>query len=158
MTRKLLSLALLTCAVIARPAVAGEAASPEAELVAPVRKWIEAFNKGDVEAAKAGCAEATSIIDEFPPYEWHGAGACSTWMDDFDANAKSSGLTDSIVTIGKPLHATVTGDRGYLVIPAGYTYKNNGKPAAQKDAVLTIAMQKGAAGWTMTGWAWSTGK
>ena len=29
--------------------------------------------------------EQTSIVDEFPPHEWHGPGACATWAKDFDA-------------------------------------------------------------------------
>ncbi len=158
MNRALLAIALLVSIAGMRPAFAADAASTEADLIAPVKKWIEAFNKGDTAAAKAGCADSTSIIDEFPPHEWHGAGACAKWMDDFDANAKENGITDAIVSLGKPLHATATGDRGYLVVPASYTYKEKGKPTEQTGATLTIAMQKGAAGWTITGWAWSTGK
>jgi hypothetical protein len=159
MVRKvMLSIALLSAIVAARPVIAADAASAEAELVPPVQKWIDAFNKGDIPAAKAGCADAMSVIDEFPPFEWYGAGACMKWMDDFDADAKTKGVTDAVVSVGKPLHANATGDRGYLVLPASYTYKQNGKPAEQTGATLTVAMQKGAAGWTMSGWAWSTGK
>ena len=41
------------------------------------RQFIDGFNKGDVKSALAACADQVSIIDEFAPYEWHGAGACA---------------------------------------------------------------------------------
>ena len=47
-----------------------------------VHRFVAAFNKGDVPAAASACAPETSIIDEFAPYEWHGAGACARWMGD----------------------------------------------------------------------------
>jgi hypothetical protein len=39
-----------------------------------VNHVVVAFNKSDAKTA-AACGEQTSIIDEFPPHEWHGAGA-----------------------------------------------------------------------------------
>jgi hypothetical protein len=36
----------------------------------PVHQFVESFNKGDATTAKAGCADVTSIIDDFPPHEY----------------------------------------------------------------------------------------
>jgi hypothetical protein len=49
----------------------------------------------------------------------------------------------------------VAGDRAYVVVPANYDYKQKGKKVSEKGATFTAALQKGAAGWRITGWAWS---
>jgi len=136
----------------------GQASTPSADqkaVVAVVQQFTDAFNKGDTKAAAATCAEQTSIIDEFPPHEWHGAGGCAKWMADFDADAKKNGITEGNVKLVTPKHVDVNGDRAYIVVPADYTYKQKGKPVKETGSLLTVALQKGAAGWRITGWSWS---
>lgn len=130
-------------------------ASERTEVMVPVHQFVDGFNKGDAKTALAACAEQTSIIDEFPPHEWHGAGACAAWANDFDADAKKNGITDGIVTLGNPRHVDVSGDRAYVVVPANYAFKKKGKRVKETGSTLTIALQKGTAGWRMTGWAWT---
>ena len=101
------------------------------------------------------CAAPSSIIDEFPPHHWQGATACADWANDFDADSKKNGITDSIVTLAEPSHVDITGDRAYVVVLATYTYKQNGKPMTEAGSIFTAALQKVAAGWRMTGWAWA---
>lgn len=50
------------------------------------------------------------------------------WMNDYDAYAKKNGITDDLVTLGQPTHVDLTGDRAYVVVPANFKYKKNGKP------------------------------
>ena len=130
-------------------------ASEEADVMVPVHQFVDGFNEGDTKTAIAACAEQTSIIDEFPPYEWHGAGACSNWAKDYEADAKKNGITDGIVTLGKPRHVDVTGDRAYVVVPTDYTYKKNGEEMKETASMFTFALQKGTAGWRIIGWAWA---
>ena len=130
-------------------------ASDKTDVMVPIHQFVDGFNKGDVNSALAACAEQTSIVDEFPPHEWHGAGACAKWAGDFDANAKKEGITDSIVTLGKARHIDVTGDRAYVVVSANYTFKQNGKAKKETNAVMALALQKGTAGWRITGWSWA---
>ena len=135
----------------AGPAVATE----QTEVMAPVHQFVDGFNKGDVNSALATCAEQTSIIYEFPPHEWHGAGACAKWAGDYDANAKKEGITDGVVTLGKPRHVDVTGDRAYVVVPANYAFKQKGKAKKETNAAMALSLQKTAAGWRITGWSWA---
>jgi ketosteroid isomerase-like protein len=137
--------------------VAPAAADDKTDVMAVVNQFIDGFNKGDVKSAVATCADEASIIDEFPPYEWHGAGACSKWAADFDADAKKNDITPGPVTLGKARHLTVAGDRAYVVLPAQYAYKQKGKDVTQKGSTLTVALQKGAAGWRIVAWSWATG-
>ena len=143
--------ALAVALMAAGPTVASE----KADVMVPVHQFTDGFNKGDTKSALAACADQTSIIDEFPPHEWHGAGACSKWLDDFVADAKKNAITDGVVTLGKPRHIDIAADRAYVVIPANYTFKMKGKPVKETGSMLTIALQKGAVGWLITGWAWT---
>ena len=136
----------------------GQGATSSADqkaVMAVVNQFTDAFNKGDTKTAAATCAEQTSIIDEFPPHEWHGAGGCAKWMADYDADAKKNGITDGNVKLGTAKHVDVTGDRAYVVVPADYTYKMKGKPVKETASLLTVALQKSASGWKITGWSWS---
>jgi ketosteroid isomerase-like protein len=146
---------ILVALAVALLAAGSAAATEKPDVMVPLHQFVDAFNKGDIKAAVAQCAEQTSIIDEFPPHEWHGAGACSTWANDFDADAKKNGITDGIVTLGKPRHVDITADKAYVVVPANYTFKQKGKPVKEMGSTLTVALQKAAAGWRITGWTWT---
>ena len=144
-------IALAVAVIAAAPA----AASDKTDVMAPLNQFVDGFNKGDVKNAVAACADQTSIIDEFPPHEWHGQGACSNWANDYDADAKKNGITDGLVTLGKPRHVDVVGDRAYIVVPANYKFKMKGKVVKETGSTMTVALQKGASGWRITAWSWS---
>jgi hypothetical protein len=114
--------ALAVAVLAAGPVVA----SDKSDVLAPVHQFVDAFNKGDTKTAAAVCSDQTSIIDEFPPHEWHGAGACAKWMSDYDADAKKNGITDGVVTLSAPRHVDVTSDTAYVVVPANYEFKKKG--------------------------------
>lgn len=133
----------------------GAVSSERTAVLAPVHQFLDGLNKGDIKSAVAACAAETEIIDEVPPYEWHGAGGCQKWADAFDADAKKNGITEPVVRIGIPRHVDVIGDHAYTVIPATYTYKKNGKPMSEAGATFTVALQKEAEGWKITAWTWS---
>jgi len=124
-------------------------------VMATVNQFVDAFNKGDTKNAAAACADETFIIDEFPPYEWHGADACAKWMNDYDAWAKKNSMTDGAVTLGSPRHVDVEGDAAYVVVPADISYKEKGKNAKQTGNVFTLALHKETAGWRIVGWSWA---
>jgi ketosteroid isomerase-like protein len=142
---------LVVAVLAAGPLVASE----KTDVMETVQQAVDAFNKGDTKNLLELCTDQMCIIDEFPPHEWHGAGTCSKWLADYDADAKKNGITEGIVRISKPRHVDVTGDRAYVVVLADYTYKQNGKPMKETGSTWTFAMQKVEAGWRITGWAWA---
>lgn len=146
----------IALALVIGMAAGTASASDQTDVMATVRQFIDGFNKGDVKSALAACASPVSIVDEFPPYAWQGATACADWAGDFEANAKTSGITDSVVTLQKPRHVDVAGDRAYVVVPANYDYKVKGKKTSQKGSIMAVALQRTAAGWRITGWSWAT--
>jgi ketosteroid isomerase-like protein len=152
-----LLIALTLAATLHGATVAQEkSVSPEkTAAMAPVHQFVDGFNKGDTKTALAACADQTSIIDEFPPHEWHGSGACAQWASDFAADAKKNGITDGRVTLGALRHIDITGDRAYVVVPSSYSYKQNGKPMKETGSIFTFVLQKSAAGWRIVAWTWS---
>lgn len=145
-----LFIVLALTVLAAGPAIATD----KTDVMSAVHQWLDSFNKGDMKSMAAVCADQASIIDDFPPHEWHGAGACSQWSSDFQAFTQTSEITESVVSVGKPWHVDVTGDRAYVVAPTTYSFKQKGKPIMEKG-IVTVAMQKSPAGWRMTGWAWA---
>jgi ketosteroid isomerase-like protein len=137
------------------PAAGQTAGSQESSVMATIHQFVDGFNRGDTKSALAACATQASIIDEFPPHEWLGPSACDQWAADYAATGKQQGITDGNVTLGKPWYVNVAGDRAYVVVPATYAYKEHGKPVTERDSIFTVALRRFAAGWRITGWAWS---
>src|SRR5262244_1338627 len=111
-----------------------------ADPVSAVQQYIEAFNKADVRAMAAMCAEPMPILDGMAPHVWHGAPACQDWYRDVLAEGEHQGAKDYHVTLGKPMHANVTCDAAYVVVPATMTFKLKGKHVTQSGAVFTLAL------------------
>jgi len=135
---------------------AASAATPDAQLMAPIQKFTDAFNKGDTAAAAATHAAAAdlAIIDEVSPHLWQGPQAFQAWSADLDSDAKKRGITDQAVTISAPTREETSGDHAYVVVPAVYTFKERGV-AMREPAQWVFALRKGAGGWLIHGWAWT---
>jgi ketosteroid isomerase-like protein len=146
-------IALATLALLSLPAASQD--KDKAAVTTTVQHFVDSFNKGDTATAKAVCADQTAIIDEFPPYQWNGTGACAKWMADYDTDAKKNAVTDGVVNLGTPRHVDVTGSRAYVVVPADYAYTEKGKPVKETASTLTIVLTKSAGGWRISAWTWS---
>lgn len=137
------------------PLVAGPAvASDNYDVLATVKQYDQAFNNGDMKAWNGLCTDKAVIIDDFAPHVWQGATACGDWWSALDVYMKQHGITNGAVTMGVPWHVEITGDRGYAVYPAHFVFKLKGKPVSE-PGVWTLALQKLAAGWRISGWAWA---
>jgi hypothetical protein len=145
----------LFLAALATFSTAQTSVSAQTAVLASVHGFVDGFNKGDTKMMLATCADQTSILDEFPPHEWHGKGACAKWVSDFEADARKNGITDGAVALGDPSHVDITSDRAYVVIPADYRFKQKGNPVSEVGSIITLTLQKDAAGWRITGWAWA---
>jgi ketosteroid isomerase-like protein len=147
-------LALAASVLLLTSAAASAANDPQ--ILAPVQKFIDAFNKGDVAGAAAthSATDDLVIIDEVPPYVWHGAKAFDAWANDLAAYDKQNGITDEAVAISAPTRVEATADKAYVIVPAVYTFKQNGanmRAASQ----MTLVLRKGAGGWLIHGWTWT---
>lgn len=138
---------------LAAPAVASAA---DAQLMAPIQKFMDAFNKGDAAGAAAthSATEDLAIIDEVAPHLWRGSKAFSAWAADLDADAKQKGITDQMVTISPATREETDGQQAYVVVPAVYSFKQKGV-AMREAAQMTFVLKKGGSGWLIHGWTWT---
>jgi hypothetical protein len=150
---RFLALATLVCVAIAAPA---RAQTTDAELMAPIQKFMDTFNKGDMAGAAATHAAGAdlTIIDEVPPFLWRGAKAFHAWSAALDADAKKQGMTEPMVAVSPPTRSEQQGDQAYVVVPAVFTFKLKGTPM-REAAQMTFVLKKGAAGWLIHGWTWT---
>ncbi len=134
--------------------VAAEAATPEDQLLEPIRLMVDSFNKGDLKTAATAVAPAgIVIIDDAPPHVWSGPDALESWSKALEAADQAEGITDDFETYGKPTRVVVGADRGYVVLLAVYTFKRKGV-AKREVAQIVYTLQKGANGWLVTGFSW----
>ena len=129
-------------------------AQTDAELMAPIQKFIDSFNKGDAAGAAATHAGDVVITDEVPPYLWRGPKAFQTWSADLDSDAKKKAMTEPMVTLSAPSRIERSVDQAYVIVPAVYTFKQKGA-AMREEAQMTFVLRKGAGGWLIHGWTWT---
>jgi ketosteroid isomerase-like protein len=138
---------------LALPAMSS-AADPQ--LMAPIQRFVDSFNKGDAAGAAAthSATDDLVIVDEVPPYVWRGAKAFSAWAADLEAYAKKHGQTDQSVAVAAPTREETDGQQAYVVVPVTYTLKEKGV-ANRASAQMTVVLKKGASGWLIHGWTWT---
>ncbi len=144
-------LALMAILICAPP---GFAATGD-DVAAPVRQFIDAFNKGDASAGFATYAQGEiEIIDEFAPHIWTGPHAAQDWAAAYDKHARATGVSDGVVKYGTPTRIEVEGDHAYVILPTEYLYKEHGKPMDEKGQI-TAVLHKEAGAWKIRAWTWS---
>ena len=129
-------------------------ASQETDVMAPVRQFIDGFNKSDIKMALAACGDQTFIIDDFPPHKWRGSKATSKWFHDLTDMGKKNDMSDAFVTLGKPRRVDVTGTHAYVVVPVKLRYNDKGR-VVKTTGLMTLALHKSIEGWRIAAWAWT---
>jgi SnoaL-like protein len=135
---------------------AAYAQTPDPQVTAPIQKFIDAFNKGDIAGASATHAKEADlvILDEVAPYVWTGPQAFDKWLGDLGSESKKNGITDQKVTIGAPTRVETNGAAAYVIVPTVYTFKQKGVSMRER-AQMTFALRKGASGWMIHAWTWT---
>jgi hypothetical protein len=132
-------------------------ASDKSDVVDVVNRYfdnLDSQHPEKVQVALGLCDSQASILDEFPPHEWHGPTACADWWKGFLAYNDKSGITDGDATLGTPQTVDVNGGHAYFVAPMTYKFKQHGKPI-KETAAFAVALRRTQAGWRITGWAYS---
>lgn len=144
---------IIQCFVLTLCAVAADA-SDRTDVVSAVNRLVTAFNNGDTQAFIASCAAETSIVDEIPPHEWHGAGGCAKWVADYGLFVEHEQIADAVTTVGTPRRVVINGKDAYVVLPATCTYRQAGK-SVRENVIVTVTLHSGSEGWRLTGWTWA---
>jgi hypothetical protein len=132
------------------------AAATEIGPMDPVRQFVEAFNRNDVDGMQAACAGTTSIIDDFPPHEWSGPSATTAWYREMAGMATGYGMSEWSVTLGEPRHVVVSDGHAYVAVPADVRWLQDAKPN-ERACMMTMSLREDADGWRISSlaWAWS---
>jgi ketosteroid isomerase-like protein len=122
----------------------------------PVRRFVEAFNRNDIDGMQAACTETTWIIDDFPPHEWSGRHATSSWYVEMARMARGYGMSEWSITLGDPRRVIVSEDLAYVAVPADVRWLQGAKPS-ERDCLMTMSLREIADGWRISSlaWAWS---
>ena len=130
------------------------AASDNADVIAVVDRWTDAFSRRGFNTDIAPCAEDAVVIDDLPPHVWQGPGACSKWFKAFEAWASKAGVTNGVIILGEIRHLDFAGGFAYLVAPVTLSYIKAGKPV-NFLATITMTLRKRESGWRVSGVAWA---
>jgi hypothetical protein len=142
-----------TIALLGFTVVAG-AATPEAQLIAPIGLFGDSLNKGDMKTAGSTLSSSgVTIIDEISPYVWAGPDAFDTWLAALTAWEQAEAISDDVFKMGKPTSVVVSGDRGYVTLPVFYTFKQKGV-AMREAAHMVYVLQKDKSAWLITAFTW----
>ena len=68
------------------------------------------------------------IMDEVPPYVWHGAQAFKTWAADLERDETKRAITDQKVTLGAVTRIETDGTSAYVVVPSVYPSSSRASP------------------------------
>jgi ketosteroid isomerase-like protein len=151
------SVALIVAIASFGISAAALAATPKSEVAATIKQVIDTFNKGDMKALAAMMSpDGMAIIDEIPPHVWTGRNAFDTWNKALGAYEQANGITDDLITAGKPTRVVVADDRAYAVQAVTYSFKQKGV-AMQETSRMVYSLQNGKTGWLVTGFAWDGG-
>lgn len=146
------SLIVSTCALLL--ATVPMAHAGDAAVEATIRQFADAFNKGDMKAAKALHVAAPVIVDEVAPYSWSGPKAFDGWGADLGKAEAAEGKSGGKVTIGAPTRENIMGDHAYVIAPATYTFQQKGQ-TMRENSQITMVLTKDASGWKIASWTWT---
>src|SRR5215467_2529186 len=121
--------------------------SDKDDIMAVLKQW-----SSGAAGTVAVCADDAAVIDDLPPFEWHGPGACSRWQKDSEANDQKEGITQASCTMGKPRQFMISGDHAYVSLPTTFAYTQKEKRVTD-TATTSIVLHKTSAGWRITAWA-----
>jgi hypothetical protein len=136
-------------------AMASQVKAEDAQLVAPIHQFIDAFDKGDLKtAAAANDPAGVVIVDEVSPHLWTGPQAFESWAGDLMADGKAHGLSEERVDLSAATRADVDVDRAYVVAPAVFSFRQAGA-ATREVAQMTFVLRHGTDGWKILAWTFT---
>jgi hypothetical protein len=124
---------------------------------AAVARFVDAFNRLDVDALAACFTAPSFILDGMAPHVWSGATAPVDWCRDALAEADHLGISGFHATVNAPVHNAVTGDAAYFVAPATMSFNVQGRRVTQSGAILTLALTRIDGRWLISAWTWTKG-
>ncbi|HEY1774156.1 MAG TPA: nuclear transport factor 2 family protein [Gammaproteobacteria bacterium] len=148
------ALALVAAMFVPGVAWAGQSATQDPAVLAPVNAALDAAQTGDVKTMQAQYLPGCTFVDEFAPFIWSGTGSMVAYFTSAAQMYKETGMTGTKVTRSTPKYGYVSGSSGYVVVPLEVTAQAKGKPYHASGS-LVFALQKTNAGWKIASQTWA---
>ncbi len=125
---------------------------PDEAMMAPIRllaRFMATLDDSNLEGVFAG---DLTIIENFAPYVFRGAGAADAWRAGFREHAEGlSGLTPEF----EPSQDfSRTGNQVYFVLPTRWTGESRKRPFTEKGG-WSFVLVPSDGGWRIAAYAWS---
>ncbi len=127
--------------------------SAAAEIVASIKDFVGAANRGDQDRALALLTKDVSIIEDLAPYRWQGPTAGAEWLLAMGENARRNAITGIFMSVGRATRVEVEGAHAYAIVEGHLTY--NGVKLLHSHGTLTFALVKEPRGWLISSFAWT---
>lgn len=141
----------VTMATGASPSFADNAANTEVEQF--IQRHVAALNNKDVAVMETDWTANGTVVDAFPPFEWHGQAPEKQWWNDLQGMLKSAGFTSADAEINGWQRTFVAGDHAYAV--ANATVWIAGPTVNLKaDGTWTFVLHRQNGAWRLASWTW----
>ncbi|HZT13296.1 MAG TPA: hypothetical protein VFA29_10860, partial [Candidatus Baltobacteraceae bacterium] len=119
--KKTFALVLTFVSVLASALSVRAQTAPDAAMMQPVQRWIDAYNSGTGALPEDIFSDDVVITDEFPPYVWTGKAGEHAWASAIDSFIKPG---RQHVSVGPPQSFLPTrgGNRVSFVLPATLSF------------------------------------
>lgn len=119
-----------------------------------VDDFWRALDARDVDTARRLATSDFVVIDAFAPHVWSGPGAFAAWQADLWAYCESLGITVGQTTLREASRSVVTGDSGYVVLPAMMASASDQDLIAQ-SGVVTAVLRREDEEWRIAAICWA---
>jgi ketosteroid isomerase-like protein len=138
------------------PGLAAAAANPPpAPILKLANAVIRATNTDDASALNGLYADDAVVVDENPPFAWHGRGAGAAWWRVVDAIVRGMKMTHVRAVDVRIGEFRQSATDAYLIQPLTITGTANGKPFAE-SGTLTYTFHKNGDTWLISSQVWTT--
>jgi SnoaL-like domain len=126
-------------------------------MLAPVQRWIDAFNAAKTPLPEDVFTADVVITDQFPPYVWSGAAEADAWSERLNAGLLGSRVKNEHVVTEPPRAFMIdkAGDRASFVLPATLTYDFDGKPTSDRALWYFVVVRTAEGTWLIAADTWT---
>lgn len=140
-------------------APARAATIPTATLLVPLNAFATAFNSAQRVFPSTVFTEDCTTIDEFDPFEWHGAGSIRVWYRETTGGGTARGYqhflaAHEVLALDPPRMVRQRGNNAYVVVPTRLQY-NDGATRRLQHLDWTVAERLTPGGWRIAAQAWA---
>ncbi|HLZ82460.1 MAG TPA: GNAT family protein [Caulobacteraceae bacterium] len=138
-------------------AVAGD--QPDAGMIAAAERVAAVIEGGGVAPSDAFADGDVTIIENFPPYVFDGAGAVERWSEQMRAHL--TGVTALRHTFGRAQDFRGARDEVYFSLPTTWRGLKHGRPFVEDGGWSFVLARQGGLwrvrgyGWAVTGFSWT---